>query len=262
MIIDIHTHIYSEKDYKDYFKRAKNQVAKAIVLDYKPVSPGLAQLIKLSRQNPNIFIVPTIEMNKNISSQLKILEKYFQQKQIYGIKLYPGYEYFYPSDKKVWPIARLCLKYNKPLIFHSGDVYDPAGGALLKYAQPIHIDELAVKMTQCKIVISHFGFPRFMETANIVSKNDNVYTDISGTIDETSNQKEAVSLLSQYRNDLLRVLNYFPNIKSKIMFGTDYGGEGTPLYQIQPYINLVKQIFTAKEQRTVFYDLAEQIYFG
>ncbi len=49
MIIDIHTHIYSEKDYADYFKRAKKQVAKVVVLDYKPVSPGLVQLIKFSR---------------------------------------------------------------------------------------------------------------------------------------------------------------------------------------------------------------------
>lgn len=56
--------------------------------------------------------------------------------------------------------------------------------------------------------------------------------------------------------------NYFPNIKSKIMFGTDYGGEDTPLREINPYINLVKKVFSKKEQDSVFYQLAEKVYFS
>lgn len=262
MITDIHTHIYSEKDYKNYFDKAKGRVAKALVLDYKIRTPGLSKLIKFSQQKKNLFVLASVDMDKNISQQLKKLETHFKKKEIIGIKLYPGYEHFYPSDKKVWPIAKLCAKYNQPLVFHSGDFYDPDNIALLKYSRPIYIDELATKVPKCKIVISHFGFPYFMETAMVISKNANVYTDISGTIEVSDTKQEAIDLLEQYKKDLIRVFNYYPNIKPRVLFATDYGGEHTPLNLIDPYIDLVKKVFNKKEQKLVFTDLAEKLYFN
>ena len=200
-------------------------------------------------------------MDLNIRDQIKKLEPYFKQKTLVGIKLYPGYQYFYPFDKKVYPIAQLCQKYNKPLIFHSGDVYDPKNKALLKYSHPLHIDELAVNFPQCKIVISHFGFPFNFETATVVSKNDNVYTDISATIDASDTKEEADNIYAQYKADLTRIFNYFPNIIPKVMFGTDYGGEHTPLREVMPYIKLVKELFKPNEQKAVYYQTAEKVYF-
>ena len=100
-----------------------------------------------------------------------------------------------------------------------------------------------------------------METANIVSKNENVFTEISGTLVECDSKKEAENMLDQYRKDLERVFNYFSDIKSRIMFGTDYGGEDIPLNQIEPYVKLVKKLFNKKEQDSVFYKLAEKVYF-
>ena len=32
MITDVHTHIYNEKTFKDYFTKAKNKVAKVLVM--------------------------------------------------------------------------------------------------------------------------------------------------------------------------------------------------------------------------------------
>ena len=184
----------------------------------------------------------------------------FRSNKLFGIKLYPGYQYFYPSDEKVYPIAELCQKYNKPLIFHSGDVWNPEGGAILKYTHPIYIDELAVKFPKCKIIISHFGFPYHLETANIVSKNENVYTEISGTLDECDSDEEVINMSNQYIKDLQRVFAYFPNVKEKTMFGTDYGGENTPLNLIEPYIEVVESVFSKKEQQNVFSGLAEKLF--
>ena len=112
MIIDIHTHIYKDKEYQDYFKRAKKQVAKVLTLDYKKETPGLKNLINFVQKKKNFFVIATVDTNKNINQQLKNLETHFKKKEILGIKLYPGYEYFYPSDKKIQPIAKLCQKYN------------------------------------------------------------------------------------------------------------------------------------------------------
>jgi len=259
MIIDVHTHIYNEKTFKDYFTKAKNKVAKVLVMAWFKYK--LEDLIKFTDTKDNLYPVGTVDVDGDIEQQLEFSKKLFDDKKLFGIKLYPGYQYFYPADDKIHPIAELCQKYNKPLIFHSGDIYDPENSAILKYSHPVHIDELAVKFPKCKIVVSHVGFPYHLETANIVSKNENVFTEISGTLVECDSKKEAKNMLNQYSKDLERVFNYFSDIKSRIMFGTDYGGEDIPLNQIEPYVKLVKKLFNKKEQESVFYRLAEEVYF-
>jgi len=259
MIIDVHTHIYNEKTFKDYFTKAKNKVAKVLVMAWFKYK--LEDLIKFTDTKDNLYPVGTVDVDGDIEQQLEFSKKLFDDKKLFGIKLYPGYQYFYPADDKIHPIAEVCQKYNKPLIFHSGDVYDPENSAILKYSHPVHIDELAVKFPKCKIVVSHVGFPYHLETANIVSKNENVFTEISGTLVECDSKKEAKNMLNQYSKDLERVFNYFSDIKSRIMFGTDYGGEDIPLNQIEPYVKLVKKLFNKKEQESVFYRLAEEVYF-
>ncbi|MBI4448284.1 amidohydrolase family protein [Candidatus Woesearchaeota archaeon] len=260
MVIDVHTHIFNEKIYRDYLRKSGSKVSKMLVLHW--YKSDFSQVSKFCETKKNLFLIGNVDFDKGTNNQLKHLERLLKKNKIFGIKLYPGYQYFYPSDKKVYPVAKLCQKYGKPLIFHSGDVYNPEGGALLKYSHPIHIDALAVKFPKCKMIISHFGFPYLMETANIVSKNGNVYTDISGTIMQCGSDKELKRLLSQYEADLGRVFSYFPNIKHKIMFGTDYGGEHTPLNLVQPYIWLVKKVFSKKEQKSVFYKTANKLFFA
>jgi uncharacterized protein len=260
MIIDIHTHINNERIYQGYFSKARKKIKKALVMAWYKES--LNELLDFAALKDNLFIVGTIDVEKNIENQLKKLNLLFQEKKIFGLKLYPGYQYFYPSDKKIYPIAKFCQEYNKPLIFHSGDFYDTEGKALLKYSRPIYIDELAVKFPKCKIIISHFGFPYFMEAANVISKNDNVYTDISGTIDnEFSCLEEGKKLFNQYVLDLKRVFAYFPDLKKKVMFGTDYSGEESPLSMVNSYIALVEKVFSKKEQVNVFYKLANKLFF-
>lgn len=258
MITDIHTHIYNEKQYNEYFRKVKN-ISKILVMHWHKFN--LEKFLEFTRSKDNLFAVSAIDIDKNIKKQLDINQKLFATEKIFGIKLYPGYQYFYPSDKKIYPIAKLCEKYNKPLIFHSGDVWDPKDKSLLKYSNPIHIDELAVKFPKCKIIISHFGFPYFLETANVVSKNNNVYTDISGTIDKTETEKDMKNRITQYADDLKRTLNYFPDIKNKIMFGSDFSGDDTPLNLVNPYIEITKKVFSKNEQENIFYKTAEELFF-
>ncbi|MFA4930287.1 MAG: amidohydrolase family protein [Patescibacteria group bacterium] len=261
MIIDAHTHIYDDKKYRDYQAKAKDRILKMIVLGW--YKDKLVDYLKFADTEVNLFFTGSVDMDRNVAKQLKLIEKTLKENKIYGVKLYPGYQYFFPSDEKVYPIAELCQKYDKPLIFHSGDVWNPEGDAILKYSHPIYIDELAVKFPKCKMIISHFGFPYILETVNVVSKNKNVFTEISGTIekDKNSSDKETEELAEQYIKDLKRVFAYFPGVKKKTMFGTDYGGENTPLNQIEPYMKVVESVFTDEEQKSVFGGLAERLFF-
>lgn len=261
MFIDIHSHIFNEKNYQSYLKRTKGLNPKIIVIDWYKNDRDIGDLLKFTDTKDNLYVVGAIDMDKDMNEQIKVHQKLFEEKKIYGIKLAPGYQYFYPSDEKVYPIAELCQKYNKPLIFHSGDVYDPDGMAIMDYTRPIHIDKLAVKFNRCKIIIAHFGFPYHLETASIVSKNENVYTDISGTLDEVDTEREANNMLSQYIMDLKRVFNYYPDIKKKVMFGTDYSGEDSPLNNVESYIEVVKSVFSKEEQESIFSELADKLFF-
>lgn len=211
---------------------------------------------------PNLRLIAGLNMDnpKHIEERLAELEVLLQQKKIVGLKLYPGYQHFFVSEQKVFPVAKLCLKYDKPLVIHSGDVYDLENEAVLKYSHPVYADELAVLFPDLKIVLAHFSFPHLLECANIVSKNKNVYTDISGTIVDDLPKREAENLYKEYKRDMQRVLNYFPDIRSKIMFGTDYGGEDTPLNEVEMYIRLVKEVFAKKEQEHVFSGLAQELF--
>lgn len=259
MIIDTHTHIYSDETYKTYFEKADGRIAKAISLACWEYTDS-DELIEFVSTKKNLFVVGNIHIDGDIEKQLKLHDKWFQEEKIIGIKMYPGYQYFYPSDKLVYPVAELCQKYNKPLIFHSGDVWNPKGDAILKYSHPIHVDGLAVKYPECKIIIAHFGFPYHLEAANVVSKNKNVYTEISGTLDEMDTQEEHDNLIKQYIADLKRVYSYYPDVKDKTMFGTDYGGEHTPLKLVQPYIKIAENVFTKEEQKWVFSEIAQKLF--
>lgn len=266
MIIDIHTHIYNRKKLDAYNKATNGAVSKIIALPwYNDQVPGwltVDELLKFTEKEPQMYALGSIDMDRGIFGQLRKHEQLFKEKKILGIKLYPGYQHFYPHTADVVKIARLCEKYNKPLVFHSGDFYDERSVAVLKYSHPKYIDELADKCPNTKIVISHFGFPYILETAVIVSKNENVFTDISGTIDDCGkNDKDIEVLTKQYVQDLKQALNYYPDIKGSVMFGTDFCDDDLPLNQTVAYMQVIKKIFKPAEQENAFFRLAKKLYF-
>jgi MoaA/NifB/PqqE/SkfB family radical SAM enzyme len=73
-------------------------------------------------------------------------------------------------------------------------------------------------------------------------------------------KEELRSLTNEYAKDLSKVIAYFPEIKKKIMFGTDYGGEETPLDEIDAYIKVVKKVFPKELHSHVFNGLAQELY--
>jgi uncharacterized protein len=257
MFIEIHTHIYNEKTLKAYFKKSPFKDGKIISLHWH--TEKLENVINFSEAHKNVFVAASVDMEKLARPQIAKFEKLFKEKKIVGLKMYPGYQYFYPSDKAVDPFAELCAKYGKPLVFHSGDFYDPEAKKppLLKYSRPFHIDELAGRNPWTKIIIAHLGFPYQLVAANVVNKNPNVYTDISGTIDRDKPER----VTKQYIVDLKRVLNYYPELEDKIMFGTDYSGDDTDLCQVKPYFDVVKSVFSAKKRQRVLSGLAEKLFF-
>lgn len=103
------------------------------------------------------------------------LEKAFVELHLSGLKLHPGRQHFYPSDQRMEPLYEICEKYNKPIIFHSGLSWEP--DTLTKYAKPDVFEETAEAHPALRICLAHFGWPWCRETAMLMLKYPNVYTD-------------------------------------------------------------------------------------
>ncbi|MBU1164361.1 amidohydrolase family protein [Patescibacteria group bacterium] len=260
MIIDTHTHLFFEEDYQNYQKQAKSKVD--LIITMHTTSYDIKHVFEFAENKKNVHVVAGINISKDLKKQLKNFTKYFLQNKIVGLKLYPGYQKFTPTDPRVSLFVELCQKYNKPLIIHSGDFYSPDGSAKYKYSHPIFIDELAVNYPKCNFIISHFAFPYMLEAAGIVYKNKNVYTDISGIIKDFQDKKNIENQTKQLIKDLQRVFTYYPTIKNKVMMGSDFSGQKTPYDTIQPYLKIFDKLYLAEEKEEVLYHLPKKLFFN
>lgn len=273
MVVDVHTHLFTDDIRRSYFRKAKGRVDKAVILHYPTLLAHdvtqqrplpLDELLALAEHRPELLVVGSVTMESDITPQLATLGRLLSEQKIAGIKLYIGYQHFYPTDERVEHAARLCAQHNRPLIFHTGDVYDPNGIALLKYSHPLAIDEVAARYPETKIIVAHFGFPYLLETAMMAGKNPNVYVDISGTVDgsreDGDDPEEVEAMTSQYIEDLRRVYAYFPELRFKTLFGTDYGGEDTDLRLVDPYFKVVDALFVGAAKESVEGGLAVRLF--
>ena len=74
-----------------------------------------------------------------------------------GLKLYPGYEPFYPHDPRLRLVYDLAEEFSVPVMIHSGDTFSPNGK--VKYSHPLQVDEVAVDHRNVNFVICHLGNP-------------------------------------------------------------------------------------------------------
>jgi predicted TIM-barrel fold metal-dependent hydrolase len=263
MIIDSHTHVLTEKVYQEYLQKTNGSVDKIMAFAF--YYHNQEEIWQFTSSKPNLFLVGSIDMDKDIDKQLELCRTMLEEKKIWGIKLYPGYQYFYPSDKKVFPIAKMCQEFGKPLIFHCGDFYDVRGythKAVLKYSHPKYVDELSAQFSDCPIIMAHLGFPYILEATLMISKNPNLYADLSGSIDKQNNSQELAALLKRYADDIKSAYEYYPGARSKTLFGTDYSGDDTALSEITPYFDLISEIFSDEEKSQVMGNLAKKIFFS
>ncbi len=102
------------------------------------------------------------------------------EKELFGIKLFPGYRPFYPHDDRLAPVYEFARRRDLPVLIHQGDTLDGIG--LLKYARPVEVDEIAGRYRDVRFVLCHLGNPWIDEAVEVVYKNPNVYADTSGLL--------------------------------------------------------------------------------
>ncbi|MBI1984617.1 MAG: amidohydrolase [Candidatus Wildermuthbacteria bacterium] len=262
MIIDVHTHIgkfgaETSRTPEDLLKSMDNAGIETSLVIASSVSDevqGLStkQAVEVGEQYPRLKIIGNVEYPRISIEHIQELIELLKTKKIVGVKMYTGYEHFYPNDSKLYELYRFCSDNGFPVIFHTGFLLAGSKG-LLKYSHPLHIDELAQEFPDLKILIAHFGYPWIEDCGAVVAGNKNVYADLSAYFTEFNpiSKKEQ----KEFTEDIGRLVSITGGFE-KFLFGTDW-----PIYSQKEYVEAVKSLPMSKEERElVFWKNAKSLF--
>ena len=258
MIVDCHVHLNNyENDTAptldrclDDLKRTmrRNRVDIALVLSSYKVTPGRPStraLVEALRDVPYLYVVAGLDYVTFAPDQLAELREYVQAGKVRGLKLYPGYQPFYPNDAKWIPAYEFAAEQKIPVMIHTGDTYTPKGK--LKYAHPLHVDEAAVDFPEVAFVICHIGNPWIRDCMEVVYKNANVYADISGLTLGAFEDRFEVYVRKQVQEMLLYGVE-----PDNVLFGTDW-----PISSMESYLEFMDELaIPERDKRKIFADNA------
>ncbi len=243
-IIDCHVHLNNyqfEKKQLSVEERLqllliqmeKNKIDHSIILSSYLIDdnrPSTSTIIDIAGKYNNIDIIAGYVVNNPKQENLNEYRKWLKDGIIKGIKLYCGYEHYYPYDKKYQVIYDLCTEFDVPVMIHSGDTLSPRGK--IRFSHPINIDDVATDNPDLKVVICHMGTPWLLDCQEVVYKNKNVYTDVSGLVLGIFNQE----LMEYYEDKILDFIKYIGH-PCRMLFGTDW-----PICDIESYINFFNNL--------------------
>jgi uncharacterized protein len=196
--------------------------------------PSTSQIIDLVHKNENlrkrIGIVTGFTIDNHTDEDLKQYRTWLKDRLIIGIKLYCGYEPHYPYDERYQKVYDICMEYEVPAMIHTGDADSTT--AKLRYAHPLNIDDLAVDNPDLRIVMCHLGNPWITDCQEVLYKNSNVYSDISGLVVGDFR----LSTATRYVSKINELLNYVGK-PHRLLYGSDW-----PISNMGSYLTFVRKL--------------------
>lgn len=201
----------------------------------------------------NLFTCVGINpLTLHLEGQLEALEASLQRPDVVGIKLYAGYYHFNVGDAVYDPVYRLAAAYHLPVVIHGGLTYADQG--LLKYSHPLSMEETFLKHRDITFMLCHLGDPWVMDTAALLEKNPNLYTDLSGWIVGDKAKVDRLMTEQTYTDHFRRAI-VFAEKYDRLVFGTDW-----PLVPLAAYIPFVKHLIPEAHWEDVFYNNALRVF--
>ena len=180
-----------------------------------------------------ILPVATVDPTKGSDAVATVLARLEQETHLSAIKLYPGYLAFFPTDPRTDPIYEFAHRRGLPVLFHQGDTLQ--GRGLLKFAQPLEVDEIAGRYRDVTFVLCHLGNPWIDEAAEVVYKNPNVYADTSGLLPAPSTPYFEASV-EQAREQVQRAI-ITTGAPERFLYGSDW-----PLEELELAVDLIESL--------------------
>jgi predicted TIM-barrel fold metal-dependent hydrolase len=234
MIIDIHSHVWEyPRDFNVEFRRQASGARGGEEIDltvrydeYRQTCPdetvtvvfgGKARLSGLWVDDAYVAQCVAAHPDKRIGFlSLDPTQENWQEEMrhghetlgLKGIKLMPMYAGFLPQDESLDPLWEYAAKHHLPVLLHTGTTF--ISQAPIECTLPKHIDAVAIRFPDVKIIMAHLGHPFEGECIAVARKHPHVYTDISALHYRPW----------QFYNSLMLVQEY--GVWSKVLFGSDY----------------------------------------
>lgn len=201
-------------------------------------TPGVAaaqsELAELARRSEGrLRFAATIDPTLAAGAWEQEFERLRTWGGISAIKLYPGYQPFYPHEPRLDRLYELARERRLPVLFHQGDTLHAT--ARLRFARPVEVDEVAVRFPDVDLVLCHLGNPWIDEAAEVVYKNRRVHADISGLLAPPSSPyyREMTRIASE------RVQQAIWSVGSvgRFLYGSDW-----PLQSIAASVGIVRRL--------------------
>ncbi len=183
MIVDCHTHINFAADDEvaaSEHLEAAETVDACIVLanaaeSSEEVNKKLADYVGRHKEKMVGFAV--VDASKDNVS-VKNLTSMRDKLGLKGAVLYCSRCGFHPTHSRAMKFYESAEELGLPVFFHNGGASLEAE-AVLDYAQPYLLDEVARSFASLKIVIGTMGIPFVEQTLSMVAKHENVYADLT-----------------------------------------------------------------------------------
>ena len=213
MIVDCHTHIKpaAEDTGTSEHLAAAETVDVCIVLATSDgpsdeINKKLSQYVNLHKEKMAGFAVVEPGTDKISTNHLKSIPDKLGLK---GAVLYCSACGFHPTHSRAMRFYESAQELGLPVFFHNA--VDPTRtDAVLEYAQPFLLDEVAREFANLKIIIGNMGVPFVEQTLSIVARHKNVYADLTiypGRVWQTYNMVVAA---------------YEHGVMDKLLFGSGF----------------------------------------
>jgi hypothetical protein len=170
------------------------------------------EILRLAAEHEDVLI-PFVSIDPHRPDAADEARRLIAQHRVRGFKFHPSLQAFFPDDRLAYPLYEVIAEHRLPAVFHTGQTavgsgLKGGGGVLLKYSNPIHLDEVAADFPEMQVVMAHPSVPWQDEALSVAVHKANVWIDLSGW-----SPKYFPPQLVRYANSLL---------KDKVLFGTDF----------------------------------------
>ena len=210
MIIDCHTHINCPEgtiDTADH-SEACQKVDGCIVLTARGAAAAGSKRVSsyIGRQSAMAGFAAFDPLSDKLA--LKYIKSVTSDMGMAGLVLYCSEDKFHPAHSRAMRLYESAQQLAMPLFFHNGP--NLSGDAVLDYAQPYLLDEIARSFPDLKIIIGGMGMPFLGQCLCMLAKHENVYADLTISPDK----------VWQVYNIVISA--YEAGVMDKLLFGSGY----------------------------------------
>lgn len=180
MIVDCHTHLSLDgtKISASEHKQTCRDMDACFVLagcqaDRHVANEDLADYI---RQNPKAIGFAAVNPVED-DVDVKSLRRGFVEKGHRGLVLYCAEDGFHPAHSRAMQLYEAAQELCMPIFFHNCPPFSPQ--AVMEFARPFQLDEIARTFPHLKMIVGRMGFPFIEQTWCLLSKNENVFADLT-----------------------------------------------------------------------------------